>query len=56
MPMRNVEVLAREMIAQFPADAADQAVLRSSSLFAMGYLEKSKKWLLVRAKIKKILG
>jgi len=52
----DVEVLAQEMIKQFPADAADQAVLRSSALFAMGYLEKSKKWLLVRAKIKNILA
>jgi hypothetical protein len=52
----NVEVLARGMIAQFPADAADQAVLRASAFFAMGYIEKSKKWLLVRAKIKNILA
>jgi hypothetical protein len=52
----DIEVLAREMIAQFPADAADQAVLRSSQFSAMGYFEKSKKWLLVRAKIKNILA
>jgi hypothetical protein len=52
----DVEVLAQEMIKQFPADAADQAVLRSSAFFAMGYFEKSKKWLLVRATIKKILA
>ena len=52
----DVEGLAQEMITQFPTDAADQAVLRASALFAMGYFEKSKKWLLIRAKIKNILA
>ena len=51
----DVEVLAQEMVKHFPADAADQAALRSSAFFHMGYVEKSKKWLLVRAQIKKIL-
>ena len=52
----DVEVLAQEMIKHFPADAADQAALRSSAFFHMGYVEKSKRWLLVRAQIKKILS
>jgi hypothetical protein len=56
IPNDDVEVLAKEMIRHFPADAADQAALRSSALFHMGYIEKSKKWLLVRAEIKKIVG
>jgi hypothetical protein len=56
IPNDDVEVLAREMIKHFPADAADQAALRSSAFFHMGYAEKSKKWLLVRVEIKKILS
>jgi hypothetical protein len=56
IPDNNVEILAREMIKNFPADAADQATLRSSAFFAMGYAGKSKKWMLVRAEIKKILA
>jgi hypothetical protein len=55
IPNDDVEVLAQDMIKHFPADAADQAALRSSAFFAMGYVEKSKKWMLVRATIKKIL-
>ena len=56
IPDDDVKILAREMIKQFPADAADQATLRSSAFFHMGYVEKSKKWLLVRAEIKGILA
>ncbi|HEV8715668.1 MAG TPA: hypothetical protein VGX03_22925 [Candidatus Binatia bacterium] len=48
--------LAQEMIEHFPVDAADQAALRSSAFFHLGYAGKSKKWLLIRAEIKKILG
>ena len=56
IPNDDVEVLAQEMIKHFPDDAADQAALRSSAFFHLGYVEKSKKWLLVRAAIKKILA
>ena len=56
MPNDDVETLAQEMIKLFPTDAANQAVLRSSQFSAMGYFEKSKKWLMVRTKIKKILA
>ena len=55
-PNDDVETLAQEMIKHFPADAADQAALRSSAFFHLGYVEKSKKWLLVRALIQKILA
>ena len=56
IPDDDVEILAQEMIKYFPADAADQAALRSSAFFHLGYVEKSKKWLRVRAEIKKILA
>jgi hypothetical protein len=56
IPDFDVEILAQEMIKHFPADAADQAALRSSAFFHLGYVQKSKKWLLVRALIKKILA
>jgi hypothetical protein len=56
IPDYDVGILAREMIKHFPADAADQAALRSSAFFHLGYAEKSKKWMLVRAEIKKILA
>ena len=56
IPDDDVNVLARELIKHFPADAADQAALRSSAFLHMGYTAKSKKWLLVGAEIKKILG
>jgi hypothetical protein len=52
----DVTVLAQDMIKHFPADAADQAALRSSAFFHLGYTDKSKKWLLIRAEIKKILA
>ena len=55
IPNDDVEVLAKEIIKHFPADAADQAALRSSVFFHMGYTGKSKKWLLVQAEIKKIV-
>jgi hypothetical protein len=32
------------------------AALRSSAFFHLGYADKSKKWLLVRAEIEKILA
>jgi hypothetical protein len=51
----DVSVLAQQMIKKFPADAADQATLRSSAFFHLGYAEESKKWLLVRAEIRKVL-
>jgi hypothetical protein len=44
------------MITQFPTDAADRAALRASAFLAMGYFEKSKKWLLIRTKIKIFLA
>ena len=54
VPDSNVDVLARDMIKEFPADAADRATLRSNAFFVLGYVEKSKKWLLVTEEIKKI--
>jgi len=56
IPNDDIEVLAEEMIKHFPTDAADQAALRSSAFFDMGYVENCKKWLLVHAEIRKILG
>jgi hypothetical protein len=56
IPNTDVEFLAQEMIEQFPDDAADQAALRSSAFFHLGYADKSKKWLLVREEIKRILA
>jgi hypothetical protein len=56
IPNDDIEVLAQDMIKNFRTDAADQASLRSSAFFHMGYVEKSKRWMLVRAKIKEILA
>ena len=55
VPDSNVDVLARDMIKEFPADAADRATLRSNAFFVLGYAEKSKKWLLVTEEIKNII-
>jgi hypothetical protein len=54
VPDGDIDVLARDMIKQFPADAADRATLRSNAFFVLGYVEKSKKWLQVTEEIKKI--
>jgi hypothetical protein len=54
IPDGDVDDLARDMIKHFPADSADQATVRSNAFFVLGYPEKSKKWLLVAAEIKKI--
>ena len=56
IPNDGVEVLAQQMIKHFPANAADQTALRSTAFFHMGYADMSKKWLLVRAEIKKMLA
>jgi hypothetical protein len=56
IPNDDVEILAQEMIKNFPADAADQAALRSTAFFHLGYPDKSKRWLLVCAEIKKTLA
>ena len=56
IPNDDVEVLARQMIKHFSANAADQAALRSTAFFHLGYAHMSKKWLLVRAEIKKMLA
>jgi hypothetical protein len=52
----DIDVLAKDMIKEFPADAADRAALRSKAFFILGYVEKSKRWLLVTDTIKKILA
>src|SRR5580765_1562026 len=54
IPDGGIDVLALEMIKQFPTDAADQAALRSNAFFVLGHAEKSKKWMLVHAEIEKI--
>jgi uncharacterized small protein (DUF1192 family) len=54
IPDDDVEVLAQDMIRHFPTDAALRATMRSDALSVLGYAEKSKKWLLVRAEIEKI--
>jgi len=54
IPNDDVEILAREMVKHFPANAADQAALRSTAFLHMGYHERSKKWLLVHEEIKKM--
>jgi uncharacterized small protein (DUF1192 family) len=54
IPNDDVEILAQEMIKHFPADAVRRATMHSDALSVLGYVEKSKKWLLVRAEIEKI--
>jgi uncharacterized small protein (DUF1192 family) len=54
IPDADIDVLAADMIKYFPADAADRAALRSNALSVLGYAEKSEKWLLVSAEIKRI--
>ena len=54
LPDGDVEVLARDMLKQFPADAADRAMLRSNAFFVLGRTETSKKWLQITQEIKKI--
>lgn len=56
IPDDDVEVLAREMIKHFPADAAVRAAVRSEALSVLGHAERSRKWLLVRAEIERILA
>jgi hypothetical protein len=52
IPDGPVDVLARDLIKQFPADAADRATLRSNAFFVLGYPERSRKWMLVAEAIK----
>jgi hypothetical protein len=47
IPDGDIDVLARDMIKHFLGNAADQAALRSNAFFVLGYIDKSKKWLLV---------
>jgi hypothetical protein len=54
IPDDDVEILAREMIKHFPADAVARAAMRSDALSVLGHAEKGKKWLLVRAEIEKM--
>lgn len=54
IPDDDVQVLAQDMIRHFPADAALRAGMRSDALSVLGYVEKSKKWLLVRAENEKM--
>ncbi|MGE0119093.1 MAG: hypothetical protein AB7S71_07280 [Dongiaceae bacterium] len=56
IPDDDIDVLAREMIKHFPADAALRAAMRSEALSVLGYVERSKKWLLVHAEIETILA
>ena len=50
----DVEVLARAMIKNFPADAADRAALRSNAFFVLGRTETSRKWMQVSEEIERI--
>ena len=54
LPDGDVEVLARDMLKQFPVDAADRAMLRSNAFFVLERTETSKKWLQITQEIKKI--
>ena len=54
IPDGDIDVLARDMIKDFLGYAADQATLRSNAFFVLGYIDKSKKWLLVTEEIKKM--
>jgi hypothetical protein len=51
----EIEVLAQELIKHFPSNAADMAAQRSSAFLRMGYAGESKKWVLVRTEIEKLL-
>jgi len=54
VPEGDVDILARAMIKNYPADAADRAAFRSNAFFVLGHVETSEKWLLVSEEIKKI--
>jgi hypothetical protein len=54
VPEGDVHILARAMIKNYPADAADRAAFRSNAFFVLGHVETSEKWLLVSEEIKKI--
>ena len=54
VPEGDVDILARDMIKNYHADAADRAALRSNAFFVLGHVETSDKWLLVSEEIKKI--
>jgi hypothetical protein len=56
VPDGDVDVLARDMIKQFPADAADRAAVLSNAFFVLGNVEKSDKWLRISEEIKRIAG
>jgi len=56
VPDGDIDDLARHMLKQFPADAADRAQLRSNAFFVLGRTATSKKWLQVTEEIKKIQG
>jgi len=50
----DVGDLAKGMINKHPSDAVDRAALVSNMLFLLGRAEMSKKWILVRAEIKRL--
>jgi hypothetical protein len=54
VPNGDVGDLAKGMIKKHPTDALDRAALMSNMLFVLGRAEMSKKWLLVRAEIKRM--
>ena len=54
VPDGAVEALARAMIKNFPADAADRAALRSNAFFILGRAETSNKWMQVSEEIERI--
>jgi hypothetical protein len=56
VPDGNVDVLARDMIKQLPADAADRAAVLSNAFFVLGNVEKSDKWLRISEEIKRTAG
>jgi hypothetical protein len=54
VPNGDVGDLAKGMIQKHPTDAVDRAALVTNMLFLLGRTEMSKKWLLVRAEIKRM--
>lgn len=54
VPEGDVDTLARAMIENYHAEAADRAALRSNAFFVLGHVETSATWLLVSDEIKKI--
>ena len=56
VPNGAVDDLAREMLRTYPIDASDRAALISNMLYLLGRADLSRKWLLVRAVIQKVVG